>query len=198
MKLSFPQKLEEGLILSRPNRFIIEVKLKNKIFKCHCPSTGRIGNLEFKNIPCLLSKTENPERKTPYTVEAISLNNLKTKKKKWIGINQTKINHYVEFFLKNKQFKKITSTQEIKREVKFGDSRIDFKIGEDFLEVKMPLISLPTGEIPQNKAPSKFNSFDRLIKHFNDLAKSYELKLPAAPPWRDGECTRGCISTIDG
>jgi len=171
----FKTPLIEGVIKSRPNRFIMLVQLQNKkIFRCHCPSTGRIGNVNFENVPCLLSKGENPDRITPYTVEAISLDTTEKKKKQWIGINQTKINSYVEFFIKAGEFPKmIEKSSELKREVKLHDSRIDFLVGKIYLEVKMPLITLPDSEnFLSEKEHSKFNSFDRLIKHFADLSKN--------------------------
>ncbi len=172
-KYKFKEKLTEGIIESRPNRFIMMVTLNEKIFKCHCPSTGRIGNIEFKNIPCLVSKSENPERKTAYTVEAISLDPIKKKNKKWIGINQTKVNGYVEFFLRTGQLNRmIPKSDDIKREVTLGKSRIDFAVGNTYLEIKMPLISLPTKQDLKYEQPSKFNSFERLIKHYQELSKN--------------------------
>ena len=98
----FDEELIQGLIKSRPNRFIMLVEIKGKIEKCHCPSTGRIGNILFENIPCLLSKSTSKIRKTKYTVEAIS-----PVVGKWVGINQTKANSYINFFLKNNLLKKI-------------------------------------------------------------------------------------------
>jgi len=95
MKYLFKEKLIEGIIKSRPNRFIMNVEINKKIEKCHCPSTGRIGNIIWKDIPCLLSKSENTNRKTKFTVEAFKTKN------QYIGINQTKANEYIEFFLKN-------------------------------------------------------------------------------------------------
>ncbi len=85
----FPSQLIEGLILDRPNRFIMNVLINGEVKMCHCPSTGKIDSIIFKNIPCLLSKEKGypKTRKTEYTVEAISLNNLTDIKKYWIGIN---------------------------------------------------------------------------------------------------------------
>ena len=74
--------LVEGLIKARPNRFIMHVQLGKKLLKCHCPVTGKIGNLQFSNISCLLSMSKNPERKTPCTVEAISLDPAAAKTKR--------------------------------------------------------------------------------------------------------------------
>jgi sugar fermentation stimulation protein A len=96
-KYKFDKDLIEGTITSRPNRFIMMVKLGSKIIECHCPATGRIGNIKFDNISCLLSESNNNSRRTKYTVEAISLDDLSKKNKSWVGINQNKINRYVEF-----------------------------------------------------------------------------------------------------
>ena len=41
--------------------------------KVHCPTTGRIGDVDLKNVACLLSHSDNPNRKTKYTLEAISV-----------------------------------------------------------------------------------------------------------------------------
>ena len=174
-KYLFEKPLEEGIIKKRPNRFIMFVDINGKIEKCHCPSTGKISDLKFEDIPCLVSFSDNPERKTKYTVEAFSLDPLEKKEKSWIGINQTKANAYIEFFLKTNQLDRIIKNVEtIKREVSLGKSRIDFLINnKDYLEVKTPLKDIPCNNhpkcIPDKKY--KFLSFDRLIKHFQDISK---------------------------
>jgi sugar fermentation stimulation protein A len=172
MDYKFKPQLIEGLVRSRPNRFIMMVSIRGKIFKCHCPSTGRIGNLEFRDVPCLLSKATNKKRTTSYTVEAISLQKPRQKNKQWIGINQTKVNHYLEFFLQQGRLTSLVKNfKDVKREQPLGHSRIDFKVANTFIEVKMPLITLPTNQQSKRKY-SPFNSFDRLIKHFTDLGHS--------------------------
>ena len=163
----FQTPLKEALIKSRPNRFIMIILVDGQEFKAHCPATGRIGHIKFKDIPCLISESDNPERKTRFTVEAISLNT----RKSWIAINQTRVNSYIEFFLKENLLKKMISGN-VKREVGLGKSRIDFKVGEDYLEIKMPLIFIDAPSNMEQVEHTKFNSFDRLIKHFDDLGKS--------------------------
>ena len=39
----------------------------------HCPTKGRIVNIDIAGRPCLLSSAKDVNRKTPYTVEAIRL-----------------------------------------------------------------------------------------------------------------------------
>lgn len=103
-KLLFDEPLTETLIVNRLNRFIFTIEINGKTELAHCPSTGSIGGIIFDKIPCLVSIHDDPKRKTKYTVEAISLNKPETKNKKWIGINQTAANRYVEFFLQTHQF----------------------------------------------------------------------------------------------
>jgi len=175
MKYFFEEPLEEGIIKSRPNRFIMLVLINGKLERCHCPSTGGIGNLKFENIPCLLSRGKNANRKTRYTVEAFSLDKLYHSSKDWIGINQTKANDYIWFFIKNGLMEKMLGkVKEIKREVKLGKSRIDFLINKrDYLEVKTPLMIIPTeGHKNHRENKKPFVSFDRMVRHFNDISKS--------------------------
>ncbi len=169
----FQQPLSEGVILSRPNRFLFQVCLEGKEVLCHCPSTGSIGSFRFENIPCLLSKSHNPNRKTAYTVEAISLDPVHQEGKSWIGINQTKVNSYIEHFLKTGQINKIFSNVDsIEKEIRLHDSRIDFLINaRDYLEIKTPLKNLPSHKHPLFiERNINFFGLDRLIKHFNDLS----------------------------
>jgi sugar fermentation stimulation protein A len=180
MKLIFPQQLTEGLILKRKNRFIMEVLLNGGLEICHCPCTGRIGNIVFENIPCLLTPTNNI--KTKYTIEAISLNDVNAPNKKWIGINQISANKYVEFLLRNNQLPKIIKINKksiISRERFIGKSKLDFLIDDEVrLEVKTPLIILPLKSSYVTNRNLKFKnsnspiSTDRFLKHLNELSIS--------------------------
>lgn len=172
MKYPFEKKLSEGLIKSRPNRFIMQVKAGGRLLKCHCPSTGRIGSLRFRDIPCLLSKSGKPGRKTPCTVEAISLDPPEKKNKRWVGINQVAANRYVEFFLvRGKLARMVSGGKTARRERKLGRSRIDFAVGNTYIEVKTLLMDLDTSGHPMHRpAMPRFVSFGRLIKHFGDLS----------------------------
>lgn len=178
MKYIFNEPLQEGIILKRSNRFLFEVLIDGKNEICHCPATGRIGNIVFHNIPCLLSYSGVSEkRKTKYTVEAISLNNLDKINKKWIGINQNRANRFIEFFIKNNQLKNIIEyTGNILREQNIDNSKLDFLVDNVYIEVKTPLVIMPlkddykTNSEIEIKETSKFNSFDRFIKHVNELS----------------------------
>jgi sugar fermentation stimulation protein A len=167
----FPERLEEGIVLSRPNRFIMMVRAGGKTIRCHCPTTGRLGDIKVSNIPCLLSRAEGGSRKTRGTVEAISVGPAKGGRRSWVGINQTAANRYIEFFLRDGQMPEV-ATGEVRREVRLGASRIDFMVGNTYVEVKTPLIVLPASTGLEKVKHSRFDSFDRLIKHMGELGSS--------------------------
>jgi sugar fermentation stimulation protein A len=164
----FPAPLEEGIVISRPNRFIMMVRADGKTVKCHCPTTGRLGDAKISSLPCLFSRSAPGAGKTQGTVQAISFGPAATKRRSWIGINQNAANRYVEFFLEKGMLSKMASG-DVHREVKLGNSRVDFLVGDTYVEVKTPLIMLPTGSV-EKAAHSRFNSFDRMIKHMTELS----------------------------
>ena len=181
--LTFQTPLVEGLILRRKNRFIMEVEVEGIAFVCHCPSTEGIGGIVCKNIPCLLSKSANPNRKTAYTVEAISLDSVDSLEKTWVGINQNAANRYVENCLAKHLFSPmLIGDYKIKREQFLGKSKIDFLIESatkttvtnTYLEVKTPLteIQLPHGEHIKILKKKSSQDSSRFIKHITELSNS--------------------------
>lgn len=172
----FKKPLVEGIILERKSQFIYICEVDGEETRCHCPTTGRVGDFDNTGRPCLLSITDDENRKTKYTVEAISLNKVEDKNKKWIGINQNASNRYIEYFLKKNMMKDMidTKNKEVLREQKLGISRIDFLVGDTYLEVKTPLhfIDLPIPEHVNLKQHSQLTSTDRMVKHIKDLAGS--------------------------
>ena len=195
----FPRQLREGTILSRPNRFIMFVRANGRTLRCHCPTTGRLGNLRLAGLPCLFSTSPSKSRKTSFTVEAISASKGSPR---WIGINQNATNRYLEFFLRSGSLARLAKGS-VQREVKLGKSRIDFRVGNAYVEVKTPLITLPAPKGAQRVKRSRFDSFDRLIRHMGELKESlssgkkakivlcyqYDAK-PFKPPPPDGTNSR--------
>lgn len=177
MKVMFEQPLIDGLIVSRPNRFIFNVMIDGQIVEAHCPSGGTIAGLsrkDMQNLKCYLSDHgENANRRTRYTVEAISLDDGKS----YMGINQTRSNRYVEQFLADKKVRDLLSiSDKITREKKLRSSRIDFKVDDCYIEVKTMVAeyycepSEALAKLMKIRAPS----IDRMQKHINDLAAEIE------------------------
>ena len=165
----FEQPLKRAIIIARPNRFIMNVLVNGKETLCHCPSTGKIADIKFnREMPCLLSSATSPTRKTPFTVEAIYIK----KTKQWVGINQNTANRYIEHFFKIGTLKKIIrNTDNLQREQTSGKSRLDFRIGDTHIEVKMPLQFLPGISSVKNLATFQNSKIiqSRFMRHLREL-----------------------------
>ena len=124
-----------------------------------------------KNLPCLLSYHDDPKRKLKYDIEAVLLSD----DENWIGINQILSNRLVEHFFRTHELDEIVADFDaIQREVKLGVSKLDFKVGDTYLEVKTPLttINVKYGENIKTLPPKPFSSTDRMVRHVNELAGS--------------------------
>jgi len=58
----FNESLVEGVIVKRKGQFTMICEINGEINNCHCPTTGRIGNLDVSGLPCLLSKSSALKR----------------------------------------------------------------------------------------------------------------------------------------
>ena len=175
----FSEPLREGVILARPNRFIMDVDFGDGApVRCHCPAVSRIGGLDLTGRPCLVSDSRNPKRKMPLTVEAFSLQQPDAAEKQWIGINQNASNRYVEHFLREGALEAVTGpVTEVRREVPLGASRLDFLVNDSlYVEVKTPLVQIQTAVPPYvPRLPEvPFNSTERALRHLRELAASLE------------------------
>ena len=158
MKYKFDKPLKEAILIKRNSQFTMDIYIDGKEEKAHCPTTNRIGNIETK-----------------YTVEAISCDEIDHPNKNWIGINQILSNKLVEYFLKTHQLDNMVKDYDtIKREVNLGISKLDFLVGNTYLEVKTPLTTLNVkyGNNIKIKESTPFSSTDRFCKHLNELANS--------------------------
>lgn len=168
---TFKEPLKEGIILERQHSFIMMVEYEGKTYRCHCPCITSIGHIDIKGRPCLLSGPfEN--RATTFTVEAISLNRPEETHKSWIGINQTASNRYLEFYLKTNQlFDMIdTSNLVVQREQTIGKSRLDFKVGDTYIENKTIVrLDMPIPSYIKTKTKRFVALSDHFYKHVNEL-----------------------------
>jgi sugar fermentation stimulation protein A len=173
--MEIPLCLSVGELISRPNRFIFEGIVDGQLQRWHCPVTGKIGKVDnFQGVPCLFTPAANVEkRKTQGTVEAISLN----RGKDWIGINQNRINGWIESLLRQNALSAMINTEgcSICHEVRVEDSRIDIAVDNGgtctFLELKTPIHDLLLSSGDTFSRPSSESYFDRGLRHFKTLAK---------------------------
>lgn len=176
-KLYFDKPLLKALVKERINRFIFIVELNGELVEAHCPSGGTIAGIarkDFKQIPCLMSDHgDNTTRRTRYTVEAISLDNGHT----YMGINQTASNHYVHQFLQDKNVQHTLDIDGyVAREKKLGNSRIDFKVDDTYIEVKTMVAEYYGKASKQLKILMKPQepSVERMQKHIRELTREVD------------------------
>lgn len=167
----FKEPLIRGTMLKRKSQFTAIIEINGEELIAHIPTTNRIGDVENKNIPCLLSYNPDPKRKLNYTVEAVLLSD----DDNWVGINQILSKKLVEYFFLEHELDEIVNEYDgIQREVNLGISKLDFKVGDTYLEVKTPLttINVKYGDKIKMLPPKPFSSTDRMVKHVNELAGS--------------------------
>ncbi len=120
----------EALFVNRPNRFIIYADIDGLEVKCHCPNTGRMGELLLPGVKLILERSTNPNRKTKFSVVAVYKGEL------IVPITSVRANSVAKELIIPKLF----NNPEIKSEVTFGKSRFDFLVldgsVETFIEVK--------------------------------------------------------------
>lgn len=177
MKIYFDKPLTKAVIKERINRFIFIVELDGTEVEAHCPSGGTIAGIprkDFKSIKCLLSDHEDkPNRRTRYTVEAISLDNGAT----YMGINQTASNHYVHQLLQDESVQNTLGINgPVVREKRLGNSRIDFKTDDAYIEVKTMVAEYYGKASKHLKILMKPQepSIERIQKHIRELTREVD------------------------
>ncbi|WP_260575758.1 DNA/RNA nuclease SfsA [Exiguobacterium mexicanum] len=155
------------MIVNRRNRFVMDVLLGDTVVACHCPVTGRIGDLVFDGVPCLISTTNDSRRNTTFTVEAISID----ADEQWIGIHQGRANDFVAYCLDTGALPVFPYSKHVEREQVIGTSRLDFKVDGVYMEVKAPLTELFVTPLPrfERRAVTRPVETERLIRHLETL-----------------------------
>lgn len=154
----------KGEFLSRPNRFIAKVKIKEEIHTVHVKNTGRCKELLVPNATVYLDLADNPNRKTKYDLIAVE-KQIANDDFLLINMDSQVVNAAAEEWLKKGDL--FGKDAIIRREVTFGKSRFDFYIEKDnrkiFLEVKG--VTLEKGGIASfPDAPT-----ERGVKHIKEL-----------------------------
>lgn len=115
---SFSERLVEGTVINRPNRFLVNADVQGRVIPCHLHDPGRLHELIFPGNKVLIRKTNGI--KTSHSVTA-SLDN-----GEWI-LTDTRVHSQIASrFLPG----------DTSREVAVGNHRIDFKWNDTLIEVK--------------------------------------------------------------
>jgi sugar fermentation stimulation protein A len=117
--------LKQGTFLNRPNRFSSTIKYKNKIYSAHIHDPGRLNELLIENSSVLFTESNG---KLDFYIKAVK------KDDEWVLIDTALHSRIALAVFKHvDDFKSVTY---IHKEVKIGNSRIDFTLDDTPLEVK--------------------------------------------------------------
>lgn len=157
----------KGVFISRPNRFIAKVNINGVEETVHVKNTGRCRELLIPFCTVYLSVSDNPLRKTRYTLVAVEKQRDK-KQPLLINMDSQIPNLAAEEFLRQGNI--FSKEAVIKREVKYGDSRFDIYVEDGdrkaFVEVKgVTLEKQGVALFPD--APT-----ERGVKHVKELIKA--------------------------
>jgi sugar fermentation stimulation protein A len=123
----------EGIFIKRINRFIAEVHVEGETQKVHVKNTGRCKELFIEGRTCFLEKSDNPNRKTNYSLISIYKNDM------LINIDSQVPNAVIYESILKGQIPELNVTF-LKREKTYGNSRFDLYYETDttkgFIEVK--------------------------------------------------------------
>lgn len=149
----------EGEFLSRPNRFIAQVRTTEGIETCHVKNTGRCAELLVPGAPVILSVSNSPGRKTRCDLVAVQ------KGKLLINMDSQAPNKAAGEALPWL----FPGTTLIRPETRFGESRLDFYLEAGarkiYLEVKGVTLEKNSAALFPD-APT-----ERGIKHVKELEK---------------------------
>ena len=141
--MNFKTPLVRGTLMKRYKRFLADVKLETgEVVTAHCTNSGSMKTCLEVGAPVYLSPVNDPKRKTKFTWEMIYINN------GWVGINTSVPNPLVFEAIKKGEIAELQGYTELKREVRFGDSRFDIYAANQkeqcFIEVKN--VTMKTGK----------------------------------------------------
>jgi sugar fermentation stimulation protein A len=153
---------EEAIFIERPNRFIGIVKRNNgEEVICHVHDSGRLPELLYKGNIVKIRKATNPERKTKWDIISAKADG------KDILVNSAFHRYISENILNNPKISPFGKVDEVKAEVKYGKSRIDYRLldknKEIWVEIKGVSLSVDR-EAQFPDAPS-----ERAQKHLMEL-----------------------------
>lgn len=141
--MKFSNNLVHGILIKRYKRFLADIQLDDgTIVVAHCTNTGSMKSCLENGAEVYLTPVNDPKRKTKFTWEMIKING------DWVGINTGNPNKLAFEAISAGLIPELAGYTNVKREVKFGDSRFDVFAENNneqcFIEVKN--VSLKEGK----------------------------------------------------
>lgn len=136
--MKFTKPLKKGLFLKRYKRFFADIETPQGIVVAHVANTGSLKSVLSSGAECLLSESDNPERKLKFSLEALS-DGLGG----WVGVNTSIPNQLGLEAFHQKRVAHWKDYDEIKPEFKLSaETRLDLRLRNSktdqlhFVEIK--------------------------------------------------------------
>jgi len=164
MKIS--PAFEEAIFIKRYKRFFADIELSDgSELTIHCANTGSMKNCLSPGQLCWFSRSDNPKRKLPGTLEVIT-----TTGGRLAGVNTARPNKLVVEAIESGVISELQGYDTLRTEVRYGEenSRIDILLEEGesqcFIEVKSVTLE---AQGKQARFPDAVTS--RGAKHLREL-----------------------------
>lgn len=119
--MNFNTPLIEGIIEKRYKRFLSDVLVNGEKAVAHVPNTGSMASCWEPHWRCAVSKSTNPDRKLPFTLE------LTHNGETWIGVNTANANKLGREIIESGLIPSFLGYQTIQAEKKISAStRLDY------------------------------------------------------------------------
>jgi sugar fermentation stimulation protein A len=163
--MRFKSCLIGGTLIQRYKRFLADVRLANgQIVTAHCTNTGSMMGCKEPGSAVYISRSDNMNRKLPYTWELIRVN------RTWVGINTMHPNRLVAESIERGMISELSGYETLRREVVTRPgTRLDLCLERPeekcFIEVKNVTLEV-NGEAAFPDAVS-----ERGTKHLKELMR---------------------------
>jgi sugar fermentation stimulation protein A len=159
-----PQSLAAGHFLQRDNRFRVTVEIQRRAVAAHLPNSGRLGELLTPGRELRLAPMPGRHRKTPYDLKLVRYAGV------WISVDARLPNPLFAEAFREGRLADFSMYTDLRREVRLGDSRIDFLLSGPtrccWVETKsVTLVENGSALFPD--APT-----ERGRRHLNELASA--------------------------
>ncbi len=133
--MQIPEPHIPGTLIRRYKRFLADIRLEDgSVLTAHCPNTGSMLGCSAPDSPVIISRSDNPKRKYPWTLEMVHQDET------WIGVNTSLTNRLVNEALDNGIINDFGPIKSIRPEVRVEGGRLDFLLetgrGCVYIEVK--------------------------------------------------------------
>ncbi|MFC1844610.1 DNA/RNA nuclease SfsA [Thermodesulfobacteriota bacterium] len=162
--MQFKQELQPGILIKRYKRFLADIELEDKkVLTVHCPNTGSMLGCSEPGSPVMISRSDNPGRKYPHTLEMVQAGSV------WVGVNTFLTNKLVREAIEKKIVKEFGRLDVITQEVKTSaNTRLDFLLERKRTRIYMEVKNCSLAEGRAAMFPDAVTV--RGTKHLHELA----------------------------